>query len=85
MPSTTPATPEERPLPPPKGPHPSYIETAKPYIFEHQIQSMLRAVGVSEAAEENSRIHGVVWIDNVRRALLLYMPPPFSTQFCPPI
>lgn len=71
MPSMTPHTPEERAQPAPKGPHPSYIETAKPYIFEHQVQTMLQRIGISEGVEENSRVMGVSWIDNVRRALLL--------------
>ncbi|KAL9084157.1 MAG: hypothetical protein Q9165_008205 [Trypethelium subeluteriae] len=54
-----------------KGPHPSFIEVAKPYIFEQELQESLTALGVSEQREDQMRLQGVAWIDRVRKALLL--------------
>lgn len=59
----------ESPAGPPPGPHPSYIELAKPYIFQHQIDQCLKATGTEEAREDHLRLQGVSWIDNVRKAL----------------
>ncbi|KAF2205764.1 cyclin-like protein [Delitschia confertaspora ATCC 74209] len=56
---------------PPVGPHPSYIEVAKPYIFDQNIQKCLANIGMSEAKEDAVRLQGVAWIDNVRRAMQL--------------
>jgi len=53
------------------GPHPSFINVANPYLFEQQIQACLAALGTTEAKEANARLQGVMWIDNVRRALQL--------------
>ncbi|KAI9655546.1 MAG: RNA polymerase II C-terminal domain kinase beta subunit [Bathelium mastoideum] len=53
------------------GPHPSFIEVAKPYIFEQQLQECLAANGGSEAREDHIRLQGVAWIDRVRKALML--------------
>ncbi|KAF2262154.1 cyclin-like protein [Lojkania enalia] len=53
------------------GPHPSYIEVAKPYILQSAIQKCLDRIGMSEAKEDNVRLQGVTWIDNVRRSLQL--------------
>lgn len=53
------------------GPHPSYIEIAKPYIFEPKVQECLTAAGVSEAKDDNIRLQGVAWIDSVRKAMHL--------------
>lgn len=55
----------------PVGPHPSYIEIAKPYIFEPRIKECFAAAGVSEAKEDNIRLQGVAWIDSVRKAMHL--------------
>ncbi|KAL9114458.1 MAG: hypothetical protein Q9227_001539 [Pyrenula ochraceoflavens] len=52
-------------------PHPSFIQVAKPYLFEHAIQKCVRDIGVSQTREDNVRLSGVVWIDNVRKALRL--------------
>ncbi|KAL4786744.1 Fructosamine kinase-domain-containing protein [Aspergillus varians] len=52
--------------------HPSFIQVAKPYIFEQTIQECLAAMGVNPLREESLRLQGVAWIDNVRRALNLY-------------
>jgi hypothetical protein len=53
------------------GPHPSYIETAIPYISQATIQECLSAAGVSEAKDDSIRLQGVAWIDSVRKALQL--------------
>lgn len=53
------------------GPHPSYIEMAKPYIFEPKIKECLTAAGVSEAKDDSIRLQGVAWIDSVRKAMHL--------------
>ena len=53
------------------GPHPSFIEVAKPYIFEQRLQGCLNAIGMTEAKEDANRLQGVIWIDNVRRSLQL--------------
>ena len=54
------------------GPHPSYIQLAKPYIFEQKLQECMAATGVTEAKEDNIRLQGVAWIDSLRKALHLY-------------
>lgn len=54
-------------------PHPSFIQVAKPYVFEHTIQECLAATGVDPQREDDIRISGVTWIDNVRKALRLYV------------
>lgn len=59
----------------PVGPHPSYIEIAKPYIFEHRIRDCLNSAGVPEAKDDSIRLQGVAWIDSVRKALFLYVIP----------
>jgi hypothetical protein len=53
------------------GPPPSFIQVAKPYIFEHTIQECLRLSGVAPAREDQLRLSGVQWIDSVRKALRL--------------
>ena len=53
------------------GPHPSFIEVAKPYIFEQQLQECIAALGVSETREDQFRLHGVAWIDRIRKVLML--------------
>lgn len=53
------------------GPHPSYIQVAKPYIFEEKLQECMAATGVTEAKEDNIRLLGVAWIDSIRKALHL--------------
>ncbi|KAL4885968.1 cyclin-like protein [Aspergillus karnatakaensis] len=51
--------------------HPSFIQVAKPYIFEQTIQKCMTAMDVDPRREESLRLQGVTWIDNVRRALNL--------------
>lgn len=58
-------------LPPAVGPHPSFIQVAKPYVFEQKLQDCMTAIGVTEAKEDTIRLQGVTWIDNVRKALQL--------------
>jgi hypothetical protein len=53
------------------GPHPSFIQVAKPYIFEHTIQDCIRLTGVAQAKEDQLRLSGVQWIDSVRKSLRL--------------
>ena len=54
------------------GPHPSFIEIAKPYIFESKIRECLTIAGVSEPKDDNIRLQGISWIDGVRKAMHLY-------------
>lgn len=54
------------------GPHPSFIQVAKPYVFEQKLQECMAVTGVTAAKEDNIRIQGVAWIDSVRKALQLY-------------
>ncbi|OCK82358.1 C-type cyclin [Lepidopterella palustris CBS 459.81] len=53
------------------GPHPSFIEIAKPYIFEQRVQECLTVIGMTEAKEDAVRLSGVAWIDNVRKSMQL--------------
>jgi CTD kinase subunit beta len=55
----------------PPGPHPSYIQVAKPFVFEQKVQGQIIATGANPAREDNFRLQGVQWIDEVRRALQL--------------
>jgi len=50
---------------------PNFVQVAKSYVFEQQIQRSLQDTGVSQAREDSIRLAGVQWIDNVRRALKL--------------
>ena len=63
------------------GPHPSFIEIAKPYIFEQKVQECITKIGMTEAKEDVVRLQGVAWIDNVRKSMQLYAPPnPLRSQ-----
>lgn len=63
------------------GPHASYIQVAKPYIFEQKIQECMISAGVNEVKEDSFRLQGVAWIDSVRKALHLYeQHPPWSAE-----
>ncbi len=53
------------------GPLPSFIQVAKPYIFEHAIQECIKLTGVAPAREDQLRLSGVQWIDSVRKSLRL--------------
>jgi CTD kinase subunit beta len=67
-------------IPDPPSIHPSFIQVAKPYIFESTIQKCIAAMGVNPLREEALRLQGVTWIDNVRRALNLYAFRPFGVD-----
>jgi len=56
---------------PPSGPHPSFIQLAKPYVFEQGLQQCMTEIGATEAKEDTFRLQGVTWIDSVRKALQL--------------
>lgn len=60
-------------IPEPPPIHPSFIQVAKPYIFEQTIQDCIAVMGVNPLREEVLRLQGVTWIDNVRRVLHLYV------------
>ena len=60
------------------GPPTSFIQVAKPYIFEQTIQECLKTTGVSQVREDNIRLAGVQYIDNTRKALKLYDVPLLS-------
>lgn len=73
-----PSNPNDPTEPPQPGPHPSYIQIAKPYVFESKIQECIFAAGVTEARDEDIRLQAVAWIDNVRRAMHLFVDPVIS-------
>lgn len=60
----------EQPLP---AIHPSFIQVANPYIFEQTVESCIESMGVKPPRETSSRLQGVAWLDEVRRALNLYV------------
>lgn len=64
------------------GPHPSFIQVAKPYVFEHKVQECMTAIGVTEAKEDNIRLQGIAWIDSVRKAMQLYARSESSIMLC---
>ncbi|KAF3483519.1 C-type cyclin [Arthroderma uncinatum] len=55
----------------PVAPHPSFIQVANPYLFEKTVQDCFAATGVNSLREDNNRLQGITWIDNVRKALHL--------------
>lgn len=68
----------EAALPDPPPIHPSFIQVAKPYIFEQTIQKCIATLGIDPLREESLRLQGVTWIDNVRRVLCLYVHSPLN-------
>ena len=62
-------------LPPPDvastGPHPSFVQVAKQYVFQQQLQGQLVATGTNPTREDTFRLQGVQWINDVRTALQL--------------
>ncbi|RAL11403.1 putative cyclin [Aspergillus homomorphus CBS 101889] len=64
-------SPDTTTAPDPPPIHPSFIQVAKPYIFEQTIQRCIAAMGVNPLREESLRLQGVTWIDSVRRNLSL--------------
>lgn len=55
------------------GPHPSFIQVAKPFVFEQRLQGYIIANGANQTREDGIRLQGVHWIDEVRKALHLYV------------
>lgn len=55
----------------PPGPHPSYIQLAKPYVFQYTVQECITHAGSTEGKDDGIRLQGVTWIDNVRKAMHL--------------
>lgn len=55
------------------GPHPSFIQVAKPYVFQQQLQGQLVALGINPTREDTFRLQGVQWINDVRQALQLWV------------
>ena len=53
------------------GPHPSYIELAKPYIFQFKIHECLTKAAITEAKDDGIRLQGITWIDSVRKFMHL--------------
>ncbi|KAJ5645455.1 hypothetical protein N7507_011466, partial [Penicillium longicatenatum] len=51
--------------------HPSFIQVARPYLFEQTIHDCIQALGMNPIREESLRLQGVSWIDNVRKVLHL--------------
>ncbi|KAH8659192.1 hypothetical protein BGZ60DRAFT_120247 [Tricladium varicosporioides] len=72
-PATRPEIQQPSPAPTPAitGPHPSYIQVAKPYLFQQQLQEQLAALGANPSRENTFRLQGVQWINDVRIALQL--------------
>ncbi|KAJ5090333.1 cyclin [Penicillium argentinense] len=68
-PAAAPAPEQGPPEPPPI--HPSFIQVAKPYIFEHTIQQCFEAMRVDPIREASMRLQGIALIDSVRRILHL--------------
>lgn len=56
-----------------KNPHPSYVQVAKPYIFEQMIEDCMTAIGTTTNREDLCRLQGVKYIDEVRKKLGLYV------------
>jgi hypothetical protein len=53
------------------GPPPSFIYVAKRFIFQQQLQTHMIAIGNNPTREDNYRLQGVQWINDVRKALSL--------------
>jgi len=53
------------------GPHPSFLQVAKPFVFEQTIQKCMKATGTDEAREDANRLQGVSYIESVRHAMQL--------------
>ncbi|KAL8940633.1 MAG: hypothetical protein Q9216_002712 [Gyalolechia sp. 2 TL-2023] len=54
------------------GPHPSYIQIAKPYIFRSKIEECLLVAGVTEPRDDSIRLQAVTWIDSDAAAAALF-------------
>ncbi|KAL8825884.1 MAG: hypothetical protein Q9170_007624 [Blastenia crenularia] len=72
MPDMAPSESSEPMENPQPGPHPSYIQIAKPYIFESKIQECLLVAGVTETRDDSIRLQAVLWIDSDAAAAALF-------------
>lgn len=73
-PDSKPSNPNETPdTPLPVGPHPGIVSVPAQYVFEQNIRQMQKAAGSDPNREDNNRLQGVQMIDNVRKALHLYV------------
>lgn len=73
-PGPKPPNPDEATEAPPLvGPHPGIVSVPAQYVFEQNIRQMQKAAGSDPNREDNNRLQGVQMIDNVRRALHLYV------------
>lgn len=59
----------------PTGPHPSFIQVAKPYMFQQHVNTKLMIIGANPTREDQFRLQGVTWINDVRVALQLSVLP----------
>lgn len=75
------AGPPAEPLP--VGPHPGIVSVPAQYVFEQNIRQMQKAAGSDPNREDNYRLQGVQMIDNVRRALQLYVSIRFLSHVLP--
>jgi len=53
------------------GPHPSYIETTRLFVLQPEIDASLEALGMTEARDMAVRLHGVAFIDQLRKSMKL--------------
>ena len=58
-------------VPNPTGPPPSYINVSQVYLFQQQLQNQMIVTGTNPTREDNFRLQGVQWINEVRTALQL--------------
>ena len=58
-------------VPNPTGPPPSYINVSQVYLFQQQLQNQMIVTGTNPTREDNLRLQGVQWINEVRTALQL--------------
>lgn len=58
-------------LPPFTGPHPGIIKVSRTKFFEHEIQQLQNSPGFDKVKEDNYRIHGVNYIDSIRKAFAM--------------
>lgn len=58
-------------VPNPTAPPPSFINVSQVYLFQQQLQNQMIATGTNPTREDNFRLQGVQWINDVRTALQL--------------
>ena len=71
LPPMAPAPTEPAPVAKKEGPHPSYVQVAKPFICQQKIQSLQIAIGSNPTREDQYRLQGVQYIHDIRTALQL--------------